>query len=146
MHVTSHWVYLSSMHAIQPTDTSVQLRKVMKPGRFPGEMVDPLQRAEEETKRLAIDLSPEVVSFLERYAAYRNAMNEVSKRSVRQQWSRKSAGEALLTTMVAQVRASMADVFAELGEIPDAEDQKALEAYALKVLARADKSASKKSR
>jgi hypothetical protein len=104
-------------------------------------MVDPLQRAEEETVRIALDISPSDLSFLERYAAYRNVMNDLQKRAVRQKWSRKSAAEALLSEQVKQVRAQMADLFAELGEIPDGDD--ALLAYAEKVLARAEKSPKK---
>lgn len=107
-------------------------------------MVDPLERAEETTERIALDLSPEDARFLERYAAYRNVMNDLQKRSVRQKWSRKSAGEALLAQQVRQVRAQMEDLFTELGELPA--DDKALREYAEKVLARSEKLTKKTSR
>ena len=117
--------------------TEVQLRRTRRAANIPGLMVDPLQRAEEETERIALDLSPDDVAFLERYAAYRNVMNDLQERTVRQKWSRKSAGEALLSAQVTQVREQMADLFAELGEIPKGE--KELREYAEKVLARAEK-------
>jgi len=125
-------------------ETSVQWRRSRTSGSIPGLMVDPLERAEETTERIALDLSPEDARFLERYAAYRNVMNDLQKRSVRQKWSRKSAGEALLAQQVRQVRAQMEDLFTELGELPA--DDRALREYAEKVLARSEKSAKKTSR
>jgi hypothetical protein len=105
-------------------------------------MIDPLQRSEEEVERAAFDLSPSDLAFLERFAAYRNVMNELQGRAVRQKWSRKSAGEAFLAAHIEQVRTQMADLFAELGEIPS--DGKALREYAEKVLARTEKTSKPK--
>ncbi len=122
-------------------ETNVQLRRTRRAATIPGLMVDPLEHAEEETARLALDISPEDAIFLERYAAYRNVMNDLQERPVRQKWSRKSAGETLLSLQVKQVRAQMADLFAELGQLPEGE--KELRQYAEKVLARADKSPKK---
>jgi hypothetical protein len=107
-------------------------------------MVDPLERAEEETERIALDLSPSDLRFLERFAAYRNVMNELQGRTIRSKWSRKSAAEAFVSAHVGQVRDQMKDVFDELGELPA--DEKALREYAEKVLARSGVKSSKKSR
>jgi hypothetical protein len=104
-------------------------------------MVDPLEHAEERTERIALDLSPSDLEFVARWAAYRNVMNDLQGRTIRQKWSRKSAGEALFAAQVKQLREQMAELFADLGDLP--ENDKDLRAYAEKVLARADKSPKK---
>lgn len=118
-------------------ETGVQWRSRRGSGSIPGLMVDPLEHAEETTERIALDISPDDLAFLERYAAYRNVMNDLQSRSVRQKWSRKSAGEALLSAQIQQLREQMAGLFAELGEFPRGE--KELREYAEKVLARSER-------
>ena len=122
----------------------VQLRKGRGPVQIPGLMVDPLERAEEVTVRIALDISPSDLEFLERFAGYRNVMNELQARTIRTKWSRKSAAEAFIAAHVRQVREQMQDVFDALGELP--EDEKALREYAEKVLARSGVKSAKKSR
>lgn len=121
----------------------VQLRRGRRSVEIPGLMVDPLERAEEVTVRIALDISPSDLDFLERFAAYRNVMNELQARTIRAKWSRKSAAEAFIAAHVRQVQEQMKDVFDELGELPD--NEKALREYAEKVLARSGVKSSKKS-
>lgn len=123
----------------------MQLSRNTAGGMVPGMSVDPLAQQEEEaTERLSLDLPAHTAKFLERFAAYRNALNVAQGKKVKK-WTRKSAGEAFVETQVTQVVASMAQAFEEHGELPDAADEKAMLAYAKAVLASADKP-SKKSR
>jgi hypothetical protein len=134
-------VYYVRMNAISP---NVQWRGITGRGMVPGMSVDPLaQEEEEKTERLSVDPSVSDAEFLRRFANYRNSLNEAQSRRVKK-WTRKSAAEAFIAAQVRQVRESMAQVFKELGELP--EDDKAMLDYAKKVLAAADKSVSKKSR
>jgi len=106
--------------------------------------VDPLEQEEKEkTDRLSLDLSVSDAEFLRRFANYRNALNEAQERPV-QKWTRKSAAEAYVAAQIRQVKASMAQVFADLGELP--KDDKQMLDYAKKVLAAAEKPSKKSSR
>lgn len=100
-------------------------------------MVDPLERAEERTERVALDIAEGDLRFLERYAAYRNVMNDLTGRTVRAKWSRKSAAEAFVSAQIAQLMEQMREVFEEFGPLP--EEPSELRKYAERVLARVDK-------
>lgn len=129
------------MNAIGP---NVQWRGITGRGNVPGMSVDPLEQEEKEkTDRLSLDLSVSDAEFLRRFANYRNALNEAQERPV-QKWTRKSAAEAYVAAQIRQVKASMAQVFADLGELP--KDDKQMLDYAKKVLAAADKPSKKSSR
>lgn len=101
-----------------------------------GMSVDPLETAEETTERVTLDLPVSVMRYLERFAAYRNTMNEEQKRPVKK-WTRKSAAEAFVSAQVRQVQQQMADTVTVHGEIPTSVDE--LRAYVRAVLARAEK-------
>jgi hypothetical protein len=95
--------------------------------------VDPLEPEEvEETERLSIDLPASELEWLQRYANYRTALNEAQGKK-RKKWTRKSAAEAYVAAQIRQMKASMAKVFEELGELPS--DEKAMLAYAKRVVA-----------
>ena len=121
------------------TGTAFQLKTMRFVENVPGMSVDPLAQAEEPTERLSLDLSLGDMQFIERYAAYRNAMNDLQDRTIRQRWSRKSAAEALFVAQLRQLRVTMSEVFEDLGEFPPAEDKDAMRTYAEKVLARTEK-------
>lgn len=97
---------------------------------------DPLARAEKiesDLVRVTLDLRPEQAEFLEKYAAYRNVLNAAEKRQFRK-WTRKSAAEAFVDAQIASVQRNMKGVFDALGELPDADDEKALSTYVGRVL------------
>lgn len=132
---------MAVMNAIGP---NVQWRGITGRGNVPGMSVDPLEQEEKEkTDRLSLDLSVSDAEFLRRFANYRNALNEAQERPV-QKWTRKSAAEAYVAAQIRQVKASMAQVFADLGELP--KDDKQMLDYAKKVLAAAEKPSKKSSR
>ena len=120
---------------------SVQLMEQMVSARVFGMARDPLEQEEETTDRLSLDLPVSMVQFLERYAAYRNALNGLQKRAVKK-WTRKSAAEAFLTSQYQQVLENMGASFDAHGPLP--EDQDEMLAYARSVLAAAEKSTPKK--
>lgn len=99
--------------------------------------IDPLEQEETATVRLSLDLPADTVAFLERFALYRNALNTLTKRSVKK-WTRKSAAEAFVATQVQTVLTSMAEAIAEHGALPD--DEKDMAAYARRVLQSTEKS------
>lgn len=124
--------------------TAVQLSRNARRGSIPGMSVDPLAQHEEEPpERLTVDLRSSDARFLERFAAYRNALNQLEGRKVRP-WTRKSAAEAFVAAQVRQVVENMALAFRDRGELPAADDEKAMLAYAKAVLASADKSNKKR--
>lgn len=111
--------------------------------KVPGVSVDPLADGQEQEERLTLDLPVSVIEFLGRYATYRNALNEAQKRKMKR-WTRKSAAEAFLVAQVHAVLESMKEAFAEHGELPA--DDKAMLAYAERVLASAEKPSKKSSK
>ena len=118
---------------------AVRTRRVTVPGMS----VDPLAQQEKEAERFSVDLPVADAKFLERYAAYRNALNAAQSRNVKK-WNRKSAAEAFIAAQISLVAKEMAAVFSEHGELPYATDEKAVMAYAKAVLAAADKSSKKR--
>ena len=123
---------------------NVQWRGITGRGNVPGMSVDPLDTEEvEETDRLSLDLPLSELEFLKRFASYRNALNEAQTKAMKK-WTRKSTAEAFIAAQIRQVKASMKQVFEDLGELP--EDERAMLDYAKKVLAAADKSSKKSSR
>lgn len=117
------------------------MKEQMESARVFGMARDPLEQEEETTDRLSLDLPVSMVQFLERYAAYRNALNGLQKRAVKK-WTRKSAAEAFLTSQFQQVMENMAGSFEAHGPLP--EDQDEMLAYARAVLAASEKSSKKR--
>jgi hypothetical protein len=97
----------------------------------------------EMTERLSLDVPVRVVDFIERYSAYRNALAKVQAkaqgapktRKLGRQWSRKSMAESFIATQYNAMQQQLSDLISACGEIPDADDERALEAYAAKVVA-----------
>lgn len=100
-------------------------------------MSDPieLQDALSETDRFTLDVPATDASFLERFAAYRNALARAQGKRLRRQWSRKGMAESLLAAQVDGMRQQMAEMLKDLGDLPAADDKDALEAYAKRVIA-----------
>ena len=97
--------------------------------------IDPLAELQEETReRMSIDLPVSAVEFVERFAAYRNALNVAQGLSVKK-WTKKATAEAFELAQIRQVQESMAAAFAEFGALPAANDEKAMLAYARRILA-----------
>ncbi len=75
------------------------------------------------------------IEFLERYAAYRNELAAAQKKQIKQRWSKKSLAESFLAAQCDGARQQLRDMFAAVGEFPDAADEKAMAAYVARVIA-----------
>lgn len=85
-------------------------------------------------RRVTIDLSDEDFVYLEKLAAYRNALAEAEKRRITP-WSRKGLCESYVAAGALNSRKKLSEQFAACGELPDAKDEKAVAAYVAKVIA-----------
>lgn len=90
---------------------------------------------DEQVERVTLDIRAVDFDFLGRFAAFRNAMASASKVKLKRKWSRKSMIEAQIAVRVEVIRAQMAEMFAELGPLPEAKDELAMERYAKRVVA-----------
>lgn len=85
-------------------------------------------------KRLSIDLSEVNYEFIGRLAAYRNVMAAAGKKRI-SPWTRKALCEAFVAAQVSAVLKNMTEMFAELGELPRADDKEAMVKYVARVIA-----------
>lgn len=90
---------------------------------------------ERTTERITLDVYSDDDDFVQKYAKYRNALNEVQQKKFKKRWSRKNMHESLLEAQVVALRKQMAQMFADVGPFPDAEDADAMLAYAKRVVA-----------
>lgn len=98
-------------------------------------MTGPLDLGEAEVKRASLDIGAADYVLLERYSAYRNALAMAQGKKLKQQWSKKSLAEAFLADQCTAVRSQLAEMFAAVGDLPDAADEKAMAKYAEAVIA-----------
>jgi hypothetical protein len=87
-------------------------------------------------ERLSLDIAKGDYEFLKRYAAYLNLLADARGVVLRRKWTRKALAEDYLADACDDIRKQMADQLAELGPIPDGEDEAALAAYVAKVVDR----------
>lgn len=67
---------------------------------------------------ITVHLSVADADFLERFAAFRNALTDARGEMLKARLSRKSMAESLLTAQVAAMRRQVAEMEAELGPLP----------------------------
>ncbi len=116
-------------------DSGVQYREPMESERVGGTVSGPLDLGEAEVKRVSLDVRADDDGFLERYAAYRNALAVAQGKKLRQQWSRKSMAESFIAAQCDGARHQLREMFAAVGDFPQASDEKAMAKYAEAVIA-----------
>lgn len=116
-------------------DSDVQFRGLGENERVWVSVSGPLDLGEAEVKRASLDVRADDYRFLERYAAYRNALAVAQDKKLRQQWSKKSMAESFIAAQCDAARHQLKDMFAAVGEFPDAADEKAMAKYAEAVVA-----------
>lgn len=89
----------------------------------------------EEVARVSLDVRVRDDDFLERFAAYKNALNDVTKTKLRRRWTRKSMAESLLAAQCDVLRNQLTEMVAAFGELPPASDTEAVKRYAKRVAA-----------
>lgn len=103
------------------TATVVQLPKARDAETLWVPVVDPDNigdGAEGTVIPITVHLSTDDAEFLERYAAHRNHLADAREERLKARWSRKSMAESLLTAQVKAIRAQLATMMSELGELP----------------------------
>lgn len=113
----------------------MQLSERTQGGTFWLVVSDPLETSEVTSHRMTVDVSAEVWEWLRSMATYRNQLAQLQAKRLRRQWTSKAIAESLLAAAIDGVKAQMAELFERLGPVPSADDEKAVEAYAKKVLA-----------
>ena len=98
-------------------------------------MTGPLDIGGAEVSRASLDIKADDYRFLERLAAYRNAMATAQGKKLKPQWTKKSLAESFVSAQCDGSRQQLMEMFAAVGELPDASDAKAMAAYAARVLA-----------
>jgi hypothetical protein len=121
-------------------DTNVQFRDDPENERVWASVSGPLDLGEAEVKRASFDVRSEDNDFLERYAAYRNALATAQGKKLRQQWSKKSMGESFIAVQCDAARHQLGDMFKAVGPFPEltgdaAKDAAAMAKYAKAVIA-----------
>lgn len=116
-------------------DSDVQLRGPSEGERFWTSVSGPLDLGEAEVRRASLDMRADDYKFLERYAAYRNALALAQAKKLRQQWSTKALAESFIAVQCDAARHQLKEMFAAVGDFPDASDEKAMAKYAEAVVA-----------
>lgn len=98
-------------------------------------MLDDEDLREAETRSLTLQVALEDSRLLENYAALRNAIARARGVSLRQQMSRKSVAERMLSVQCEQLRVTLEKIIKTLGQLPDAHEQDAVAEYAAEVVA-----------
>ncbi len=115
--------------------SDVQFKGGREGERFWVSVTGPLDLGDQEVKMTSLAVKVTDLDFTERYAAYRNELAKQQKKQIKQQWSKKSQLEAFLSSQCDGTRHQLREMFAELGELPDANDPKAVSAYVARVIA-----------
>ena len=123
------------MMGIMRDESNVQFRGDPEGERLWASVSGPLDLGEAEVKRASLDVRAEDYGFLERYAAYRNALAVAQEKKLRQQWSKKSMAESFIAAQCDAARHQLREMFAAVGEFPDAADEDAMAKYAKAVVA-----------
>ncbi len=89
----------------------------------------------EAVTRASLDLNASDYAFLERYAAYRNALATAQGKKLKPQWSKKALAESFVSAQCDGTRHQLAEMFTACGEFPDASDEKAMAKYCAAVIA-----------
>lgn len=113
----------------------VQLREAATSERLWISVSGPLDLGNSEVQRASLDVRASDYAFLERYAAYRNALAEAQGKKLKPQWTKKALAESFIAAQCDGAKHQLAEMFAACGELPDASDKKAMAAYAARVLA-----------
>jgi hypothetical protein len=116
-------------------DTAVQLLGWPGTDKAWPDLAGPTDIPDEFVERLSLDISVRDFDFIERLAAYRNALAVAQGIKLKRKWSRKSQGESLVAIQCDAMRQQLADMIAECGDIPPADDREGMEKYARKVVA-----------
>ncbi len=116
-------------------ESNVQYRGLQEGENVFGSVSGPLDLGDEEVKRASLDMRADDYGFLERYAAYRNALAVAQGKKLRQQWSRKSMAESFIAIQCDAARYQLREMLAAVGDLPEASDEKAMAKYAEAVIA-----------
>lgn len=120
------------------TDTHVQLFRGALHGSLPFEVPDPIEIADEAATpktRITIELPTEHAEFLDKYAAYRNAVAAAQGIRLRKRIKRKSYIESVVELQVSGLVGQLSEMVTALGPLPSADDEHAMEKYAKRVVA-----------
>ena len=118
----------------QPTIPS--LRRSIQDDNLWLPVADPTDTSEDESvERMTLDVRARDAELVGKFAAYRNALAAVQGKQLRKKWSRKQMAENMFALQCEALRHQLAQMVAELGELPDSDDSDAMEQYAKRVLA-----------
>jgi hypothetical protein len=85
--------------------------------------------------RVSFDVRARDYDYFGRLATYRNTLAKVKGIKLRRQWTRKSVGEQLLGQRADEYRLQIAEMVQACGDLPAADDEVAMRAYAIRVIA-----------
>jgi hypothetical protein len=113
--------------------TAVQLSGTPPRERFPDDVSDPTDNESGGVAQVdAATIHPTVadLDWAERLAAYRNAIADAKGIKLERRWSRKSVIESWVKSQANATRSAMKLMLDELGDLPPADDKKAMRKYA----------------
>jgi hypothetical protein len=116
-------------------DTEVQLLGWPGADKAWGDVAGPTEIPDDFVERLSLDVGVKDFDFLERLAAYRNALAAAQDIKLKRRWSRKSQAESFIAIQCDVMRMQLSEMIAECGDLPPADDREAVEKYARKVVA-----------